>query len=47
MGDREVKIFVTVVASYFVMRDVGALVMYSRKKDSLFSKLRGWLKGSD
>ena len=32
MSDRGVKIFLTVVGLYFITKDVGAVVMYSKRK---------------
>ena len=32
MTERNVKCFITIVGLYFVTKDVGALVLYSRRK---------------
>ena len=32
MTDRNVKCFITIVGLYFITKDVGALVLYSRRK---------------
>ena len=42
MSERGVKFFLAVSALYFVTKDIGALVVYSRREDSYLQK---WLKG--
>ena len=42
MSERGVKLFLAMSALYFVTKDIGALVVYSRREDSCLQK---WLKG--
>ena len=47
MSDRGVRTFVTVAVLYFVSRDLGTLVVYSRREGSYGNRLKNWLKGTD
>jgi len=33
MTDRNVKFFITIIGLYFVTKDIGAVVLYSRRKN--------------